>query len=789
MLGERIKRIKERVCTARPEIFADRARLITESYEKTQGMPYVLRRAYALRDILQGMEIAIHPDELIVGAAAKKPRGCQVFPEYDMGFVINELDSFEHRTADSFFVSEDTKAALRGIYPKWQDNSLTACALELFDDEQKDSLSGMVFALTALRSGVGHMIVDYPLLLEKGMDGIRELLNERQASLMPDGADYAQKLIYCKAALICCDAVCELAMRYSRLAEEMAAEESEPLRREELLGISRRCARVPAQPAESFLDALQSFWFIHLVLQIESNGHSVSPGRFDQYIYPYFRAELDRGRSEAELFELLELLWIKFYEVNKVRDKVSSLAFGGYPMFQNLMVGGQDKNGRSAVNRLSHLCIDASAQLMLPQPSLSARWFFGIEDSFLDHCFDLIALGTGMPALFNDEVLIPNMLHMGYSLEEARDYAIVGCTETSGQGNVEPWLTGGFLNAQKVLELTIFNGMDILSGTQHSFRSGCAEDFGSFDEFFDAYKKQLAFYLGKMIACNNSLDYLHGALCPTPLESVLIDGCIDSCKTSLEGGAKYNATTLEVVALPNAADSLMAIKQAVYEEKSIGWAELMDALHNDFKGREELRLRLKNRYPKYGNDDDRVDDIAREILDTLYSESLKYRSPRGGQYRIALYSIASHVMFATKTAASADGRHAFEVLADGGVSCAHGRDREGMTALLNTVLKMDPYKALGSTLLNVRLSPSLLRAQDRKKTEDAVKSFFMRKGQHIQFNVFDAQTLRDAQDNPGKYPTLMVRVAGFSVLFNSIDRQLQDDIISRTEQESGELKC
>ena len=380
------------------------------------------------------------------------------------------------------------------------------------------------------------------------------------------------------------------------------------------------------------------------------------------------------------------------------------------------------------------------------------------------------------------------MLHMGYSLEEARDYAIVGCTETSGQGNVEPWLTGGFLNALKVLELTIFDGYDILADAQHSYRTGNVEEMETFEEFMDAYRRQVSFYLGKMISCNNMLDHLHGVLCPTPLESVLIEGCIENCKTSLEGGAKHNATTLEVVGVPNAADSLAAIRDAIYVDKTLTWSQLKAALASNFENAQDLRLLLKNKYPKYGNDDERVDSIAQDILNLLYSESLKYRSPRGGAYRIALYSIASHVMFATKTAASPDGRAAFEVLADGGVSCAHGRDREGLTALLNTVLKMDPYKALGSTLLNVRLTPSLLMGEDRQKTADTVKSFFMRKGQHIQFNVFDAETLRDAQRHPENYPTLMVRVAGFSVLFTSIDKELQDDIISRTEQQSGEKK-
>lgn len=784
-LSPRVSRLLARVHATEPELFAERAQILTESYRHNAGKPYILRRALALREILARTEISIGDDELLVGAATSAPRGAQVFPEYDMGFVIRELDSIPLRKADSFRISEETKAQLRNLYPEWVDNSLTDSALLLFNEEQKSSLGGLVFALTALRSGVGHMIVDYPKLLRLGLNGILKEIGDRLSALRLDDPELGEKKLYYTCAQICAQAAVDFAHRYAQLAAQKAEAERDEARRQELLQISSDCMHVPAEPAQNFRQALQSFWFVHLILQIESNGHSVSAGRFDQYMYPFFARDLEQGVPEKELEELLHLLWIKFFEINKVRDKVSSVAFGGYPMFQNLIVGGQDRRGESAVNRLSHLCLEATARLRLPQPSLSARWFFGCENSFLEHCLDVISLGGGMPALFNDEVLIPNMLHMGYTLEEARDYAIVGCTETTGQGNAEPWLTGGFLNVLKVLELTIFNGYDPIKGEQHRLQTGEVERMESFDEFLTAYRTMLNEYLQQLIACNNILDDLHGRLCPTPFESLLLEGCLEHAKTSLEGGAKYNSTTLEIVGLPNAADSLAAIWIAVYRDKLVSWKRLKEALLSGFENDRPLQTMLRERMPKYGNDDELVDTIARELLDHLYEESLRYRSPRGGKYRIALYSIASHVMFAAATGASADGRSAYEVLADGGVSCSQGRDKKGVTALLNTVLKMDPYKALGSTLLNVRLSPALLTPDSKPAVMELIRTYFLRKGQHVQFNVFSAEQLRDAQLHPENYPTLLVRVAGFSVLFTSIDRKLQDDIIMRTEQSSG----
>jgi pyruvate formate-lyase/glycerol dehydratase family glycyl radical enzyme len=784
-LSKRIDLLRQRLFSTVSEVFSERAKIVTEMYRQTHGQQFVMRRAKAFRAVLEHMEINIAPGELVVGTSTGTVRGCQVFPEYDMGFVIDELDTFEKRTADRFKVSEENKRELREIHEFWRGNSVADSAWTLFDVEQRSCAEDLVFILTALRSGVGHIIVDYQSVLREGISGIRKRIGNLIAALDLNDDSYANKKLHYVAASLCCDAIVLFANRYADLAEELAVRENDAERKKELLAIGLRCRRVPEFPASDFTDALQSFWFVHLGLHLESNGHSISPGRFDQYMYPFWQGDIEQGVHRETLFEWLQALWLKFFEVNKVRDKVSSKAFGGYPMFQNLVVGGQDDRGRSAVNDLSYACLDATAALRIPQPSLSVRWFEGCENRFLSRAFDVVELGMGMPALFNDEVLIPNMLQMGYSLIESRDYGIVGCTETTGQGNVEPWLTGGFLNALKVLELTIFNGIDPVNGTQHSLCTGPVESMERFKDFLAAYKLQLEWYVSILVGCDNILDSSHGAMCPNPFQSLFIRGCLENGKSSLEGGALYNSTTIEVVGLPNVCDSLEAVRRLIYEEKSLSWDSLRDALASNYHNDLLLQVYLRNKGAKYGNDNDQVDSIGADLVDFLYEVVQKYRSPRGGSYRLALYSVASHALFATKTGATPDGRASGEVLADGGVSCAQGRDTEGLTALLNSVLRLDSMKALGSCLLNVRLSPALLRGEAKDKLMDTIRTFFLLKGQHIQFNVFDSATLREAQVNPDRYPTLMVRVAGFSVLFNTIDRLLQDDIIARTEQAEG----
>ncbi len=785
-VSDRIRKLREFMLNTVPEIFADRALLITASYFETVGQPYIIRRAKALEKILNNMNICINDDELIVGSYAGKPRGCQIFPEYDMKFVIDELDSFNGRVADKFYISEETKEKLREIHKKWDVNTITSNALRVIPEQAKEAAEDLIFILTAFRSGVGHVVVDYEQCIKKGLQYFIEQAERQKKTLSIDDKDYVDKANYYDTVAIVCSAAINFAKRFSLLAEKKAEAEKDERRKKELYDIAQICKIVPAYPARSFWEALQSFWFVHLILHLESNGHSVSPGRFDQYMYPSYRQSLDNGiASEKNAEELVQCLWLKFFEINKVRDKISTVAFGGYPMFQNLILGGQTKEGTSAVNELSHLCLETTARVGLPQPSLSIRWFSGCPEDFLNHALRVISYGGGMPAMFNDEVLIPNMLQLGYTIEDARNYAVVGCTESTVPGVTEPWLTGGFLNLLKILELTIFNGYDPVLKKQYDFNTGDVNNASTFDDFLNAYFKQLGHYLGLQIACDNILDRLHGALCPTPFESVLIDGCMQNGKSSLEGGARYNFTTLEAVGIANVADSLAVIQKYIYEDRALTWYDFKKTLLADYEGSESFRLKLINQVPKYGNDIDYVDSLGNRVLNQLCIEAAKHKNPRGGKYNIALYTIATNVLFARWTGATPDGRKKGTVIADGGVSCSHGMDKSGLTALLKSVVKLDPQKAIGSTLLNVKLNPSLLQGECFSKICDLVKTYFIMKGQHVQFNVIDAQTLREAMKHPERYPTLTVRVAGFSVLFTTIDPVLQEDIIKRTEHESG----
>ncbi len=785
-VSERVKMLREKYLSTIPEISVQRALLVTESYQETWGRPMVMRRAKAFEKILTDMDICIQPGELIVGCLAEKPRAVPLFPEFDVEFIMNELDSFALRTADRFILSEENKRILKNMLPKWQGNTIKDQAIELFPEDEKIAVQDSIAVLTALRSGVGHMIVDYAYGIENGLLNIIQYIRELKNEIPIDDPGAALKRGYYDAVTISCNALITFANRYADMARKLAKGEKNRSRKKELLAIATICEKVPAHPADNFWEAIQSFWFIHLALQLESNGHSVSPGRFDQYMYRYYQIDRENDKDfKEQVEELIHCLWIKFSEVNKVRDQVSSIAFGGYPMFQHLTLGGQNEDGKSAVNELSHLCLEATSRVGLTQPSLSIRWFFGCPDDFLIHAIETASYGTGMPAFFNDEVLIPNMFQQGYCLEEARGYGIVGCTESTVPGITEPWLTGGFTNIVKVLERTIFNGYDPLKNEQRTFKTGYPESFKTFDDFQKAYFEQLSYYLKQHVMLDNILDNLHATIVPTPFESIFTRDCLVQGKTNLEGGARYNSTTFQAVGIANVADSLATIKQLIYEEKTLTWQVLKEALLNNYEGYEELRLSILNQVPKYGNDDSYVDSLGEEVLNHLYQELKKYKNPRGGNYYIALYTIACNVLLADKVGSTPDGRKRGMVLADGGVSCSQGSDKDGPTALLKSVTKLDPYKALGSTLLNLKFHPNIFKdSANYHKIGALVKTFFMMKGQHVQFNVVDVETLRDAQQHPEKYPCLVVRVAGFSVLFTTIDPKCQEDIILRTAHDS-----
>ncbi len=782
--GLRIERLRRRVLNLHPSICHERAVIFTQRYQETGlSLPPIRLRAQALADVLDGMSISIEDDELIIGLQASRPRAAPVFPEYSWDWVLDELNSFDKRDADRFAVSEETRTILKDILGRWRSLSIKDRALSVLPEEVMQAQNALVFILTGMGCGIGHLAPNYEKVLERGLLSIRQEAESRLEALDSTNPQFIHSSNFYQAAIVVCDAVCRFAERYGSLARKLAMRESNPYRASELNEIARICKKVPARPAVSFQEAIQSFWFVHLIVQIESNGHSISPGRFDQYMYKFYKADIEKGAlNEGRGLELLECLWIKMNEIMKVRDKVASKAFGGYPLFQNLIVGGQTPAGQDATNALSYMSIEATRRVKLPQPSLSVRVHNGSPKDFLRTAGELTKEGIGLPAFFNDDVIIPVLLGMGVPLAEARDYAEVGCVEPQSPGRTNGFYTGGFLNLGKVLNLALNNGIDPISGETIGLSDAHYKRFTSEEDVLAAFRQQVDYFVKLMVQGDNVLDLIHGQLAPNPFVSLLVDDCMIKGRSYEEGGAVYNYTSPNVVGIANVADSLMAIRHAVFEKKLVDMDTLLDALSADFDGQENLRKLLVNRIPKYGNDNSEVDSLTREISSFVLKSFKHYRNARGGTFEPGLQSISAHALFQGAVSATPDGRNREKLLADGGISPAQGRDRCGPTAVIRSAARLDHLEASNGALLNVKLSPASVVGEGGTDNLVAlIKSYFKMGGQHVQFNIINSETLRDAQLHPEDYPNLVVRVAGFSVPFTAIDKILQNDIIERTE--------
>lgn len=781
-VSERGQKLKQQVLACAPSISAERLEIVSRAYRDFEGDCAIVKRARTLQRILERKTLYILDGELIVGNQAPRPRCAEIFAEFSVSWIIDELDSFSLRDSDAFEIDEVTKARLRELLPWWRGRTVQERAIAELPPECYAAHRELVYILTSLASGVGHIAVDYRRAIGRGLRSITEEAAEAAAAIHGGGAQELRRRQFYQAVQIVCRAVIAFAGRFARYARELAGSESDAVRRGELEQIARVCDRVPQYPARSFHEALQAFWFVHLVLQIESNGHSISPGRFDQYLFPYYRQDLEAGRiTQESAAELLENVWVKLNEINKLRDKVGSKAFGGYPMFQNLIVGGVDADGKDATNDLSYLCMQVTRQLRLPQPSLSLRWHTAAGRRLLHEAAGVVRAGVGMPAFFNDEVIVPILLDIGCSLEEARDYAEVGCVEPQAAGKTDGYYPAGFLNLAKVLELTLHNGTNPISGSAIGIAGGA--DFSDYSAFQRAYFAQLEHFCGLMATSVNIIDGVHAREVPTPFCSCFVDDCLQRGTDIRHGGARHNYASPNAVAIANVADSLVALKKAVFEQNRLSYRDLVGILRQDFEGHEELRQRLLNNYPKYGNDHEEVDLVAREIASFLSHCFREKQNARGGRFHVGLQSISAHALFVNSIGATPDGRKRSMLLADGGCSPAQGRDRLGPTAILKSVAQLDQYRIPNGALLNIKLHPSLLEGNSGAEQLAAlVESYFMLKGQHVQFNVVSTQTLRAAQKDPQEYGDLVVRVAGFSVFFVTLDRILQEDIIQRTEQ-------
>ncbi len=827
---DRIDRLVSHLFARMPEIESARARLITESYRMTEQEPVIIRRAKAFVHVLEHIPIIIREDELVVGSSTIAPRGCQTYPEFSYEWLEAEFDTVASRSADPFYISEEAKREIREADRYWKGKTTSELATSYMAPETLTAMEHNMFTPgNYFYNGVGHVTVQYEKVLAVGMEGIRAEAEGLLAQCRVGDGDYARKSRFLQAVILSCNGVIAYADRYARLAEQMAAQCQDADRKAELMRIAGNCRRVPAKGAGNFYEACQSFWFIQQLLQLESSGHSISPGRFDQYMYPYYEKDWKEGTLSREFAqELMDCIWVKLNDLNKCRDAVSAEGFAGYSLFQNLIAGGQNGDGVDVTNDLSFMCIQASMHVQLPQPSFSVRVWNGSPHEFLIKAAELTRTGVGLPAYYNDEVIIPALVSRGLTLKDAREYNIIGCVEPQKAGKTEGWHDAAFFNMCRPLELVFSQGMD--RGVQVGVKTKPVEEMQEFTEFYDAYKEQMNYMIGLLVNADNAIDVAHAERCPLPFLSCMVDDCMKRGKSVQEGGAVYNFTGPQGFGVANMADSLYAVKTLVFEEHKATLREFKEALATNYgkgltkemiggmtariaaglkaagqeigekevaaimktvmevsempavKEKGERLLKLIAEVPKFGNDIPEVDAFARDVAYTYTRPLQEYRNPRGGIFQAGLYPVSANVPLGAQTGATPDGRLAGTPVADG-VSPSAGKDVNGPTAAANSVARLDHFIASNGTLFNQKFHPSALSGREGlEKFVALIRAYFDQKGSHMQFNVVSRETLLDAQKYPEKYKHLVVRVAGYSALFTTLSRSLQDDIINRTEQ-------
>lgn len=794
-LTPRMQAFREEVLDEKPYIDAERALLCTKAYQENLNQPRGMVRALMLKEILENMTVYIEDKTLLAGNQATKNKNAPVFPEYTMKFIIDELDLFEKRDGDVFYITEETKQQLRSIAPFWKNNTLRDRGEAYLPEEVSVFMETGVFGMEGkLNAGDAHLAVNYPRILKEGIKGYLERVNALQSALDLAQPESIEKYLFYKEERIVLEAVHTFALRYSRLAKEMADKETDSARKQELLEMSDICSRVPYEPASSFKEALQSVWFIQLILQIESNGHSLSYGRFDQYIDPFYEADIQKGiLSEQEALEWLSCLWIKTLTINKVRSQAHTLSSAGSPMYQNVTIGGQTTDHKDAVNPFSFVVLKSVAQTRLTQPNLTVRYHANLNPAFFDECMEVMKLGFGMPAFNNDEVIIPSFMQWGVKEEDAYNYSAIGCVETAVPGKWGYRCTGmSYVNFPRMLLCAMNNGVDLTSGKRFTKGYGYFTDMTSFEELMEVWDKTIREITRYSVIVENAIDKASEKDVPDMLCSALTDDCLSRAKTIKEGGAVYDYISGLQVGIANMADSLACIKKLVFEEKKLSTEQLWNAILDDFTSEENQKIQqmLIEGAPKYGNDEDEVDSLAVEAYAPYLEEIAKYpntryqRGPIGGIRYGGTSSISANVGQGMGTMATPDGRNAYEPLAEG-CSPQHNADKHGPTAVFKSVSKLPTEKITGGVLLNQKMTPQMVSTKENTmKLEMLIKAFFNRlHGYHVQYNIVSKETLIDAQNHPEKHKDLIVRVAGYSAFFNVLSKKTQDDIIGRTEQE------
>jgi pyruvate formate-lyase/glycerol dehydratase family glycyl radical enzyme len=791
---ERISALREKILSIKPSICTERAKFYTRAYRENEEQPVIIKRALALEKTLKGMTIFIDEGELIAGNQSSRHRAAPIFPEYAVDWLLKEMDDLDKRSGDAFFITEEHKKNLIEIAAWWKGKVLFDRGRALMSQELRDLQDAAVIKATGnLTSGDAHIAVDFFKILALGLNGYLKEIEQYQSRVKRYEPDSVRKDVFYNALTISIHAFQAFIHRYMDLALSLSRQATNWERKAELELISRNCEKIAEYPPENFYQALQLVYFVQLVLQIESNGHSVSLGRMDQYLFPFYRDDIKKGEISQEFAsELLESVWIKLLAINKIRPWSHTQFSAGGPLYQNVTIGGQKPDGSDGVNELSFLILDSVGKMKLTQPNLSVRFHKNISEPFMMACMKVIEKGFGMPAFNNDEIVIPELIKLGVEREDAYNFSAIGCIEIAVPGKWGYRCTGmSFLNLMRVFLASLYDGLDKYSGKTFYKGLGNFVDFQSFDDLYKAWQHQIRYYTQKTIEIDTAVDMAIEEAVPDILCSAFVDDCIRKGKTIKEGGSKYDFVSGLQVGIANLGNSMASIKKLVFEEGRITKSQLIEAIESDFAGTEGEKVRqlILNFAPKYGNDDDYVDLLLRDaylefIRELEHYHTTRYnRGPIGCRYYAGTSSISANVPNGAVVPATPDGRKAFTPVAEGS-SPSSGTDIMGPTAVFKSVSKLPTDKIIGGVLLNQKLSPSTIKNDaDKKKLISILRTFFSDlKGWHVQYNIVSKDTLLAAKNEPEKYRDLIVRVAGYCAFFTTLSPDTQDDIIARTEQ-------
>ncbi|MEW6080729.1 MAG: glycyl radical protein [Bacillota bacterium] len=783
MLTDRVKALRDHVISARPEVFAERALLVTEAYMATEGQPAATRRAAALDSVLRKGSILIRDGELIVGCKTPSPKGSPLYPEFNSKWIEDELDTLASRAETPFYVSPETKKELREkVLPYWRGRTVYDAIVEATPPRALEGVDEALFFHYYLNRSIGHLTVDYGKVLRLGMSGIRRQVSEAIGALDYGAWDVLDKKAFYEALLVVADASVAFAHRYASLAEEVAGSCRDPRRRDELLSIARVCRRVPQYPAETFHEALQSFWFVHLILNLESNSYAISPGRFCQYINPYLQDDLEKGNLDRPgAQELLNCLWVKINELTVVKESGTAKASNTYVDFQNLNIGGLRADGSDGTNDVSFMCLEALADLRLPQPQLSALISRQTGHDFLLRTAEVVRMGTGMPAVFNEDERVVSLLDKGKTLEDARTGGINGCVEPVAQG-CDHMASSGYINLAKCLELALNDGVSMTTGKRLGPPTGTPSSLDDMEALWTALESQVQHVVGLKHIYDEVSRAAFARHCPVVFTSLVMEGCIKKGRDFHQGGCKYNLPMMCGVGTGTVTDAMAALQWVVFEQRRITLKELVPVLESNFQGHEEVRDLLWNRAPKFGNGIERVDLLAARLVAMFCRALSALQNQEGTPYAANMIPTTTHIPFGAGTAATPDGRLCGDPLSEG-ISPVQGKDTSGPTAVLRSLGRIDHARCAG-TLVNMKFTPGTLKGEEGlRKFADLIRTYFDLGGHHLQFNVVSRETLLEAQKNPGAHRSLIVRVAGYSDYFASLSREVQDEIISRTGHE------